>query len=317
MPAVADMQNGIIREFEDNPDVVAVIFNQGGANGETLSWLRTVWDNFYLRAKIIWDETGTTGKNTYAQPNTGLPFGRWFVIDRNGYIAAAEFGYDPAKAIRIIYSLLNKPTTSACHQLADGTEVGMLGKMVTAGTSQIGGAFYVENPDRSGGIRVEWPAGTSVPQWVSADVAGRLATADTGERKIDAFSVTQYSGSSLAALALPNFVLGGASPGSYTSGVTGASGLYNIGLLVTSWGRVTEVGAGCFWMDDGSGITADTGHLGVRVVTGGLAMPPGFGLDAYVMATGISSCAKLPDGTIVRAILGRASSDIAVAQSAP
>ena len=32
-----------------------------------------------------------------------------------------------------------------------------------------------------------------------------------------------------------------------------------IGLLATACGKVTEVGSGRFWLDDGSGLTTDTG----------------------------------------------------------
>jgi len=306
------MQNGIIKEFENNPDVVALVFNQGGANGETLAWTETIWNNYFLRGKIIWDQTGTTGQSTYAQPNTGLPFGRWFVIDQQGIIAAADFGYDPGKATRIIYSLLNKPAVGACHDLSDGTQVSLSGKTVTAGTAQIGSAFYVEEPDLSGGIRVDWPSGPAIPSDIVVNVVGKLGAASSGERQILASSVTQGTASSVGPAAMTNLALGGSSPGEDTSGITGSDYLYNIGMLVTIWGKVTEVGSGCFWMDDGSAITSDTGHLGVRVATGSLAMPSGFGNDAYVTASGISSCTKLAGNVLVRTVLARTTSDVTV-----
>ncbi len=101
------MQNTIVKEFEDNPNVVTALYNEGGRNGETLSWTQTVWDNYYLRGSIIWDATGDNSRENYNQPNTGLPFGRNFIIDQQGNVALAKFGYDPATIIETIYELLN------------------------------------------------------------------------------------------------------------------------------------------------------------------------------------------------------------------
>ena len=43
----------------------------------------------------------------YKQPNTGLPFGRGFIIDQNGKVAYPYFGYYPKIVIEKIYELLN------------------------------------------------------------------------------------------------------------------------------------------------------------------------------------------------------------------
>ena len=80
------MQNTIIKEFTGHPDVVVAAFQQGGANGETRAWLEVFWRNYFLRDMLIWDETGTVGGQAYAQPNTGLPFGRGFIIDQDGRV---------------------------------------------------------------------------------------------------------------------------------------------------------------------------------------------------------------------------------------
>jgi hypothetical protein len=107
MPAVADMQNSIIKEFEANPCVVTAIYNEGGDRGETREWLETVWDNYYLRGSIIWDATGNISRQAYDQPDTGLPFGRSFIIDRGGDVVLPYFGHDAARAIKTIYGLLD------------------------------------------------------------------------------------------------------------------------------------------------------------------------------------------------------------------
>jgi len=305
------MQNSIIKEFENNPDVVAAVYEQGGQNGETRQWVETLWSNFHLRGGIIWDASGTNGKNTYAQPDTGLPFGRSYVIDQQGNIAAATFGYDPSSVIQTIYSLLRKQNVGACHDLADGTLVRIPAQAITAGSDQIGGAFYVEDTGRVGGIRVNWSGGPTIPAGIAADVTGRLATAASGERELVATSVTRGGALALDPLGLTNSALGGSTPGDWSLGIPDASGLYNVGLLVRCWGTVTEMGDGCFWIDDGSRIDADTGHVGVRVLTGSIQLPPELDEGSMVAAAGISSMARI-SGQIVRCLLARSAADITV-----
>ena len=101
------MQNTIVREFEGNSEVVTLILDQGGSNGETRPWLETFWTNYYLRGGVLWDETGAVGA-AYSQPNTGLPFGRGFIIDRDGAVALPYFGHQPQMAIDFIHAMLGE-----------------------------------------------------------------------------------------------------------------------------------------------------------------------------------------------------------------
>ncbi len=100
------MQNTIIREFVDDPRVFVAPFQQGGSNGETREWLEVFWRNNYLRDKLIWDEFGTIGSQVYKQPSTGLPFGRGFIIDRDGHVVLPYFGHQPQMVINKIHELL-------------------------------------------------------------------------------------------------------------------------------------------------------------------------------------------------------------------
>ncbi len=100
------MQNTIVKEFENNPQVFAAVFQQGGQNGETREWLEVFWSNYFLRGGVIWDETGTTGGQVYGQPSTHLPFGRGFIIDQEGRVSLPYFGHQPQMAIDEIYELL-------------------------------------------------------------------------------------------------------------------------------------------------------------------------------------------------------------------
>jgi hypothetical protein len=106
LPAVADQQNTIVKEFEDNPDVVTIIYNVGGNYNEDLDWLLTLWDNYYMRGPVVFDVDASVAIN-YRQPRTGLPFGRGFIIDQNGMVDTPYFGHRPKQTIKRIYELLD------------------------------------------------------------------------------------------------------------------------------------------------------------------------------------------------------------------
>ena len=100
------MQTSVIATFESNPSVEAVLLDQGGFLGESRAWLEEVWSRFYLRGRVIFDATGTTAQLDYAQPSTGLPFARYFIIDQQGDVSLPYFGHDARKAIDAINALL-------------------------------------------------------------------------------------------------------------------------------------------------------------------------------------------------------------------
>lgn len=100
------MQNTVVKAFENDPRVVVAVYCEAGKNGEDREWMETFWSHFYLRGSVIFDADGAHSKDNFDQPDTGLPFGRNFVIDQNGNVAAPFFGYDPARVINTINSLL-------------------------------------------------------------------------------------------------------------------------------------------------------------------------------------------------------------------
>jgi len=72
-----------------------------------------------------------------------------------------------------------------------------------------------------------------------------------------------------------------------TPGVTGGTGLNDIGLLVRVSGKVlAPLGSDYFYMDDGSAIPGGGGRTGVKVKIGPASMP---GADDHVVVTGILS----------------------------
>ena len=149
--------------------------------------------------------------------------------------------------------------------------------------------FYIEENDRSCGIRVEKTNhGRHRDQRI--DVVGALSTNADQERYIAATTVTLNGSGTLKPIGIGNKSLGGGDyaylpgpPASGQRGITDAYGVNNIGLLVTIWGKVTALDATSppqwFRVDDGSMIEPK------------IAYPPyGISLDDYVMVSGISSC---------------------------
>jgi hypothetical protein len=142
-------------------------------------------------------------------------------------------------------------------------------------------------------------------------VVGVTATIDH-ERLVDAASVQVTSLGALSeAIAMTNYRVGGndrcfspGPPAAGQKGFVGAIGLNNVGLRVTTWGRVTRIGDGYLYIDDGSRlrdgtVTGAEANVGLRIVCD----PTGFSVGDYLRVTGISSCFKNQLGDIGRRIL--------------
>lgn len=138
-----------------------------------------------------------------------------------------------------------------------------------------GSCYYVQEPDRSRGLRID--STTTWQPGVLARIAGRLATSG-GERRLGSVEASYVSAGPVPKpVAMRIACIGGASPDDFTPGIAGASGCYNIGLLIRTAGRVIQRGAGYFVISDGSGAVA-------RVYSG--IVPPD---GALVGVTGIAS----------------------------
>lgn len=166
-------------------------------------------------------------------------------------------------AVADVSPLPGDQTIGSSKNGTDGTVVSLAGKLVSA---VLAGELYVQEEDRSSGIRVK----TSDPAAVGdrVDVIGILSTAN-GERFLDKASVY--------------FVSAGARPDpiGMKTALVGGPGLDNAGLLVTTWGRVTSDGDSCFFLTDGS-----LPDPGLKVLCDGIAPPD---TERYVVTTGISS----------------------------
>ena len=169
--------------------------------------------------------------------------------------------------------------------------------------------------DRSGEItarmwdNAEQAAAALQPGQV-AMVAGQVGT-NLSERYIQAWDVQSASGPGVPdPLGIRNASLGGSPLTVYEQQIPGVVGLNNVGLLVKVWGRVTEVSAGDFHIDDGSHVTDSAPTVGVRVAASDAGIvPPGVG--QYVAVTGISGVTEV-GGEPIRVVRPRYQSDVAL-----
>ncbi|HUV04373.1 MAG TPA: S8 family serine peptidase [Armatimonadota bacterium] len=181
----------------------------------------------------------------------------------------------------------------------DGDSVILTGKVVSAGPAQFPGIMYVQEPDRSSGLKVE--LGSTQTDAIIGSIVTVSGTLQTlaGERTITNPVVTVTgSGDQPTALSVVNRDVGGSALNIYTPGVTGGTGLNNVGLLICVWGRVTAVGSDYFYLDDGSNLAGASGYTGLKVITGVLSKP---GSDQYAAVVGISSVEV--DGSTIRPVV--------------
>ena len=75
------------------------MLQQGDETREAYEWALLYWESHYFRNEVIWDDDGGLGRDTLSQPQTGLPFGRNFIIDADGVVAAPSFGHAPQSTI--------------------------------------------------------------------------------------------------------------------------------------------------------------------------------------------------------------------------
>lgn len=209
-------------------------------------------------------------------------------------------------------------------------EVALTGKPVTAVfTSGTDKEFYIEEPDRVSGVRVFYTGNASIAAGKLVTLTGTVRNnAVTGEREIAASYVwVGTDAPEVTPLGLAGNSIGGAAPVSEpdTNGLSDGSGLYNIGLLIRSWGRVNYVGDDYVYINDGSGAYDGNGLYepievpldgsdipttsplvkGVRVFYGDLAKP---GIGDYIGVTGISGTMAI-GGSVTREIRVRSTAD--------
>ncbi|MDO8683780.1 MAG: hypothetical protein Q7N50_09905 [Armatimonadota bacterium] len=217
-------------------------------------------------------------------------------------------GYDP-QAYRgniqpVVYGNIGFART-----LLDEASVTITGKIAISEKDLSTNAFYVEDPNRGSGIRVVYTGAETIAIGATMDVTGNMNTAADGEREILANSVniTSPSGQAPMPLGINMYSLGGQSFNVRTPGVnvpSEAAGLYNVGSLVKTWGRVTSVDkpSQIMYVDDGAAHTNGDGPIGVKVVwaaDGTTAAAPAVG-DYLMEIVGISGLEARGSGQYAR-----------------
>lgn len=172
----------------------------------------------------------------------------------------------------------------------------LTGKIITRDWASY---FYIEEENRSSGIRVNLGSNTH-HKGEKVDIIGTIDTDDTsGERHIDAATVTQNGTGTIATLGMINKTLGGgAYAGTGQLGVVNGYGLNNIGLLVRTCGKVTEIDttnspAQWFKIDDGSGVSVKVAYFPYIYTANG---------SEFVILSGISSCEYDTDNNLQRVL---------------
>lgn len=186
----------------------------------------------------------------------------------------------------------------------DGAEALLDSKIVTA---VYGDHFYVQEQDRSSGIKVvPRNPGFGASPFERVDIGGWLKTDENGERYLDASVTRLYDFYIPVPLAVTPTYLGGGPwfhdtlTGAGQAGVSGGTGLNNVGLLVSTFGTVTRVESGWFEVSDGS-----EGKAKVYPNLGD-ALPS---LWDFVKVTGVASL-KREGENLTRALKVRQTGDI-------
>ncbi len=192
--------------------------------------------------------------------------------------AVDNFGWEtqPVASAGVTAALLEPVRIGEAKASADGEAVLLEGKVVSAVFAD---HFYVQEEDRSSGLRVEGSAPGAAGSRVS--LRGVMGTS-AGERVLlDAESAgAPVAGAVPAPLWLKGRDVGGSALNALTPGVAEGVGLHNIGLYVRVFGVVTQVSGTGFRVSDGS---VDGG---VWVESGSLERP---GVGEFVVVSGISS----------------------------
>lgn len=232
---------------------------------------------------------------------SGATFAPGSVADGVYYLRVATVDYAlNESAVATVFTFKKNSVVASSKAAADGSAVMMDPAIVTA---IVPGGFYMEDLDRTAGIKVISAAPVEVNQLVL--VEGTLGTDSNFERQIAASSVTAGLADVIAPFVLTNKAIGGtdwnynALTGAGQRGVIDGVGLNNIGLLIRTNGYVAAVGSDYFIINDGSEARGGSVVNGVRVSCPGMAKPA---VGQNVIVTGISTIHKVQD-SLYRCIL--------------
>lgn len=263
------------------------------------------YDDFYLNVgtnlffPLTFDPLAAPTTNLAIDP-VFTPVGCAYVLDVTSPLRGAGDPLDSSPNIGAYQDEDPPATIGEAKMLGNNVVVEISNVVVTAVFSD---CFYIEELDRSSGIRVSM-SNPKVKEGQLVNVTGTITNLGR-DREIVNPTITVAAGSmSVVPLGMSNRSVGGASDGNTLPGVTGAKGLNNVGLLIRTWGKVTEVDSDAgpsFIINDGTGV-------GVKVLVNSVGDLPIVG--QFVAVSGISSLDIDSGGKRSRVIRTRRSSDI-------
>lgn len=235
----------------------------------------------YINLKTVTVESGAAD-GSYHMYDLGVmnlsPNAYFFMFPSGGTVAST------ASLDRIVLVRIDQADSiTDLSDYPDNTDVvlGTPAVVTTAPGTFTDGSVYIEDPDRSAGIRCVFGSGVAQPGVSDrVIVGGSMATDSTGQRYINVKSVAiKETGNALGAL------------GAGIKSITQAKPSMSC-LLGRTWGKVTYVAEDntYYYIDDGSGITDASGvATGLRVKLDGLNTPDTDvpAVNDYVTKTGI------------------------------
>ncbi len=293
---------------EEGGSIVANYCDLVGAN----KFRKQLWDNVNKQWYWAWTDTFPPGMGSFsADPLFANAAGGNFNLSPpSPCINTGDPGKTDPDGSRMdvgaypFTGAVATPTVGSTRNLPDGANIQLTGKTVTAGTNEVAGRLYIQDPDRSSGIAVI--TSTPVSAGAVVTVSGSLGRVE-GERAL-INTIVQVVSPSGAQLPIPMYVngrdMGGRSLNVLNPGVPGSAGMYNLGLLIRAAGKVTAVGTGCFWLNDGGSRAAEGGRTGIKVLSNAAVT-----VGKAVKVTGVSS-AYSDGGTIRSVIRTRTAADV-------
>jgi endonuclease/exonuclease/phosphatase family metal-dependent hydrolase len=276
---------GDMNEDEENPQTALTSTYHPITTLLTAYLVNSKPSNLYGSFKTI-SSTSPTRRFDYILPSWRLDMVSGQVIDTNQLfnhgqlpVGLQRLDSQGSDHLGVIETLdIGSNSSASGKALTDGRSVTLCGKTVTG---VFDGQFYIEDSNRVSAIRVNSATAPSIGDIVN--VTGSMAGSGA-ERYLSATGVRVIAhGNSLKPLAMCNRAVGGADLNSLALEAENGVGPCNVGLLITTWGRVAGLVTDGLQIDDGGGepvtvrsastvsvgeVVAVTGIVGYEVPTG-------------------------------------------------
>lgn len=208
--------------------------------------------------------------------------------------------------------LVSQGSLAWVKSFPDGTQIpaGLEGKVVSGDFYDLG-YFFIQEPNKASGIRVDqypYPWWWFSPGDEVAITSGQVTTIDNQRVLVVDPQNIEYDYVNLGPigpLGLNNRAVAGGPFNIYTPGATDAFGLNNVGLLIKTWGKASDIQTGYFYISDGSD------NIGVKVDlnTGYYNISHNVQAGDYAAVTGIVTLDTI-NNQQMRVVKPRDSSDI-------